>query len=129
MITQVTLDDLISFSALASRSEGQTEERTKSKAEGMDRAERNADPLWKAAALQVVHDICSECPTFTADDVLERLESLEVETHDNRALGAVMRSCARLGLCQLTDRVQPSRIKIRHCRPVAVWRSLIGPLV
>ena len=129
MFAQVTLEEAIAFSESMKLNEGQTQGRTSTKQDGMDRAEQNADPLWKAAALQVVHDICSECPTFTADDVLERLESLEVETHDNRALGAVMRHCAKLGLCQLTDRVQPSRLKIRHCRPVAVWRSLIGPLV
>lgn len=64
---------------------------------------------------------------FTSDDVWARMVDAGgvPPTHDNRALGAVMRWAASDGLIAATDRVRPSSRVRLHGSPRRIWRSLV----
>ena len=82
----------------------------------------HASRSWQEQAALVVVHLCQNRRTFTADDVLEKLEG--IPCHDLRALGAVMRDAAASGYCRTTGQYVKSRLPQRHKRPVAVWESL-----
>ena len=85
---------------------------------------RSADPVFKAAAVRAIRDLCTRQQELTADDVWMALErSGATQTHEPRALGAVMQYAARLGLIAATDRWQESVLPQRHARPVRVWAA------
>ena len=63
--------------------------------EAIQRVDENADEGWKRAAEQTVWEWSQSARPFTTDDVMESLEALGVTTHDNRALGPVMRRMIR----------------------------------
>ena len=83
-------------------------------------------PDWEAIAIDVVRRLCSMQATFTTDDVWRALDaSGSVTTSEPRAMGAVMRSAAAMGLCETTDRTCKS-VRVRcHRRPLMVWRSRV----
>lgn len=91
--------------------------------EAIDRAERNADDDWLTAANATVRRLAFTHDEFTTDDVWAVLDRLPVDTHERRALAAVMRRAARRGLIATTDRYTPSQRTACHGRPVRVWRS------
>lgn len=92
--------------------------------EAVARVERNADDEWLEAALNAVAALGEGCAEFTTDDVWLLLGRWGVpEPHEARAMGAVMRRAARLGLAVKTDRVRNSVRAECHARPVAVWRA------
>ena len=81
-----------------------------------------ADPVFKAAAIKAIRALCKQQNEMTADDVWMALErSGASQTHEPRALGAVMQYAARLGLIRSTGRWQESVLPQRHARPVRVW--------
>ena len=85
---------------------------------------QSADPVFKAAAVRAIRDLCTRQQELTADDVWMALErSGATQTHEPRALGAVMQYAARLGLIVATDRWQESVLPQRHARPVRVWAA------
>lgn len=85
---------------------------------------QSADPVFKAAAVRAIRDLCTRQQELTADDVWMALErSGATQTHEPRALGAVMQYAARLGLIAATDRWQESVLPQRHARPVRVWAA------
>jgi hypothetical protein len=84
----------------------------------------SADPVFKAAAVRVIRDLCAQQQELTADDVWIALERLgATQTHEPRAMGAVMQYAARLGLIEATNRWQESVLPQRHARPVRVWAT------
>jgi hypothetical protein len=89
------------------------------------RADEHADDTWKAAATAAVVLCAATLDDFTADDVWQALDLRWPwsSTHDPRALGAVIRACARSGLIRKTGRVRPSRLVRRHGRDVAIWTT------
>lgn len=91
----------------------------------IDISEKNANKEWLAAAIDQTERICRMYPTFTADDVHARLDTLNVHTKDNSAMGAVMRYAKKQGWCVWTGTYVPSERHERHGSPVKVWRSLI----
>jgi hypothetical protein len=96
------------------------------KADGMERAWENASMNWKAAAAAIVRHLAKTEEEFTTDEVWEHLDELGFTTHENRAMGAVMRSAAMESLILKTDRVVPTTRPSANRRPVAVWRSLLA---
>ena len=85
---------------------------------------QSADPVFKAAAVRAIRDLSTRQQELTADDVWMALErSGATQTHEPRALGAVMQYAARLGLIAATDRWQESVLPQRHARPVRVWAA------
>lgn len=96
------------------------------KKDGMDRAERAADPAWWAATMQALIDVAREKQYFHSDDiVLRRRERGAVSTHEPRAMGPLMRQAHSDMVCSPTDRWTPSAQSANHRRPVRVWRSMI----
>lgn len=63
--------------------------------EAIKRVDENADEGWKRAAERSVWEWSQTGSHFTTDDVMDSLAALGVTTHDNRALGPVMRRMIR----------------------------------
>lgn len=82
----------------------------------------NADPAWKAVALDAVRRCAVRLREFTVDDVWRELNEATATTHDARALGAVMRSAAKAGLVEIGGWRESTRPEA-HSRPVRAWRS------
>jgi hypothetical protein len=93
--------------------------------EAIDRAGEHADQSWVRDASRIVRELCETHSEFTADDLWERLDLLEVSTKEPRALASVLLKASKLGLCRVTDRVQVSRRAICRRRRISIWRSLL----
>ena len=89
--------------------------------EAIGQAEQNADKAWLDTARRVVWQFIKEGQPFTTDLVWERLDALDVHTHEPRALGAVMRSAARAGFLTNTGSYFKSTRPECHSRPVPLW--------
>lgn len=87
--------------------------------------EKNASVEWLRVALLCVIDVARVMPTFTTDDVWERVGLLGVTTHEPRAMGSVMRRAVKDGVCVATPSYERSSRVECHARPVRVWRSLL----
>ena len=102
------------------------------KREGMGRVEDNASEQWKALMYSLIIQVARTHQFFTSDHVFDLFYALgnRPETHDYRALGPVMLSAAKHGVCRKADRAPiNSRRRSLHASPRSVWRSLIytGP--
>lgn len=102
------------------------------KQDGMERAARACDPDWWAWMLERVTEVARAKPFLFTDDIeLLRIQRGGPSTHENRALGPLMRHAQRLGICEPTDQWVPSSQQVNHRRFMRVWYSLIyqGPKV
>jgi len=79
-----------------------------------------ASPDWKTAAIGAVAHLARSQDTFTTDDVWKLAPCT---THEPRAMGAVMRHAAGLGMCVATERYEQSERVACHRRPLRVWQS------
>ena len=109
--------DLFTFAEQQGRIRAVTEE-------AIARAGKHANTGWKAAATQAVLHLASGQAWFTADDVWRILGDSEAQTHERRALGAVMRECQKQGIIRATGRYMKSQRIECHSRPVMVWESV-----
>ena len=95
------------------------------RAEAVTRVSDHADPGWMTHALDAVLDLARTQEKVTSDDVWEVLDDVGTETHDNRAMGAVMTEAGRQEWLHRTDVTVLSRRPINHRRPIRLWTSLI----
>jgi hypothetical protein len=98
---------------------------------------QNADPRWMNAAYAAVTRVAGRQQQFTTDEVWQELHNMSVaswavfgvwskpETHDHRAMGAVMRKAKKIGVCEPSGNYRTSTRDVCHGRPVRVWRSLL----
>lgn len=87
------------------------------------RASRHANVKWKDAAVEAVRSLAAERQSLTSADVLNELSKLNVETHDLRAMGAVMTEARKLGYIENAGFV---RRNDSHNRGTTVrWSSLL----
>lgn len=94
--------------------------------EGMGRANRAANPAWKACMYECIVVVARRKPFFTSDDVeARRVRIGGPTTHENRAFGPLMMQAQREGICLPTDRFENSRRAMEHARPLRVWQSLV----
>ena len=93
--------------------------------EAIQRAGEHAHPEWLAEARDAVYIVALRKPQFTTDDVWDAMAEVKVTTHEPRAIGAVMRSAAKEGICAPTLTYLNSRRRACHLRPLRVWKSLI----
>ena len=94
--------------------------------EALARVERNASDDWKETVLHIIRDLAVAQDELTTDDVWQVLELRGIEaTHEPRALGAVMRHAASLGMIERTDTTRRSVRVARHAGDVRVWRCLL----
>jgi hypothetical protein len=89
------------------------------------RVESHADDEWKKIALTVIRDIAIDQLELTTDDVWLALAERDCATHEPRALGAVMRRAAAVGIIERTDVTRRSVRSTRHRGDVRVWKSLL----
>jgi hypothetical protein len=103
------------------------------KREGMDRAERHADPYWWSCMLESGREVALRMAYFNTDNVVRhcREHHPNATTHEPRAIGPLMRELARLGVCERTADTADSTQAQNHKRPMRTWWSLIyrGPVV
>lgn len=94
--------------------------------EAIKRVDENADEGWKRAAAQAVWDRSRLAVSFTTDDVMEDLDNMGVVTHDNRALGPVMRRMLNKGIIH---EIGMTRSRRRHGAriPVYAGKSVATP--
>lgn len=93
--------------------------------EALGRVESNATDEWKEAALDAVRYVAGKRREFTTDAVWSILERSRIDTHEPRAMGAIMRVAASHGYCESTDRTRQSVRPECHARPIRIWRSLM----
>ena len=89
--------------------------------EAIEQAEAHADKQWLEEARRVVWALIRAGQPFTTDDVWDRLDALDVHTHEPRALGAVLRAASRAGLVVNSGAYVKSRRPECHSRPVPRW--------
>jgi len=103
------------------------------KRDGMDRAERHADEHWWQCMLECGLAVAERKPWFYTDDIVKLCASRHpnATTHEQRAIGPLMRALARAGVCERTGDFVPSTQRQNHSRPMQVWWSLVykGPAV
>lgn len=87
----------------------------------IDRVEEAAHEEWLDAAASAVAALAATGRPFTTDDVWARLEDVDVETHEPRAMGAVVRAATRDGLIARTGEFRESERVAAHRNPKAVW--------
>ena len=90
----------------------------------IEQVECNAQLTWLDAAYAAVRSVSAEHETFTTDDVWKEMPADIREHAEPRAMGAVMRSAAKDGLCAATESWEASSRVACHRRPLRVWRSL-----
>lgn len=88
---------------------------------GITQAEQNADADWLIAARKVVWVLIQQGQPFTTDDVWRRLALQDVQTHEPRALGSVMKAAARAGYIRNSGEYVKSTRPDCHSRPVPKW--------
>jgi len=92
--------------------------------EAINRVEEHADPCWKKKVIDIIQDICTRKQFFSADDIAERMEQEEETTHDNSALGAMIKKVEKMGLC-VPNGYMRSKRKGRHAGVLILWKSNI----
>ena len=95
--------------------------------EAIERVARHADEDWKPVARRAGVYVCGRRVLLTSEDVREAVEEHypQVETHEQKAYGPVMRWLGDNGFAEPTDKFVPYRRPSRHCGNSRVWRSLI----
>lgn len=95
--------------------------------EAIERVDDNADKEFKESADSCLRIWALMNPYLTANDVRDEMRKLYPEacTHDDRAMGPVMKRARARGLIEPTDRVENSGRRRNHHRPLRVWRSLV----
>lgn len=90
---------------------------------GMDTAANAANPKFVVMARWWIEQWSAQRRSFTADDLLVALDSLNVSTRENRALGGVVRRAVNDGLIVATGRYIPSTRPESHARPCREWKG------
>jgi len=88
---------------------------------GLDRANIS----WRELALNLVLKAALTRHEFTTNDFHHDLDKSINKTHDNRALGGVMKTAQRLGWIEPTGKFANSDYKQHHLSLKNVWRSKI----
>lgn len=94
------------------------------KEEAIEAVSRGADQDWWSAATRGVRVLAKRQQYLTSDDVWSWLRPLEVQTHDPRAMGAIMRLASRDRAIQATNDWCTSGRPACHRRPIRIWKSL-----
>ncbi len=85
----------------------------------------NADPDWRQTAEVALRFAAQTKPEVTVDDVWDLIDQFDVETHEHKAIGPVMKNGGRDRIIERTNRTAITRRPTRNRGDVRVWRSLI----
>lgn len=94
-------------------------------ADGMQRADDNAEARWKHIFDACVLAAARKKPEITSDDVLAEIEALPdpPSTHNLAAIGPAMIRAAAMGVLTRTDRVKRSERPMKHGNRQNIWLS------
>lgn len=81
----------------------------------------NAKVEWKRMALTVVAKFCIEKEYFNANEFTDEIKRSPIKTHDNRAIGGIIRLAMKWGWVEKTGIKEYS--KAGHLSQVQVWKS------
>lgn len=90
---------------------------------GIEQGFENAHEEWRAMALDCLHKVCLSYDTFTVNDVRALVERSPLKTHDNRAMGGIIKTGQREGWLAPTGESIPS--VVGHKVHIQIWKSLI----
>lgn len=89
----------------------------------IDAGYENAAHSWRDMALKTIYEYARTHETFTMNDVGAIIRKSPLKTHDNRALGGVIRTAAARGWVVRTGEKTNSRAG--HFVQIEIWRSRI----
>lgn len=78
---------------------------------------------WRAAALEIIYKLCVQKEEFTANEFTEPIKKMLLKTHDNRAIGGLIRVAQKFNWVRKTGRDEIS--KAGHLLKIQVWKSLL----
>jgi len=93
-----------------------------SREEGIKKVEEHADPDWKDIAYEAVLRTSRDLDSFIVDEVWKRMPR-GFSTHENRAMGAVIRRAVSRGVISKTSEYRPSSKTSSHGAMRVVWKS------
>ncbi len=95
--------------------------------EGIDKVERHADLEFLDVMYRAGQHLARKGGVFTSADMRDLVTKHypEVRTHDERAIGAVLRSLRRDGVIEPTGQYVNQKRRRNHCRPLREWHA--GP--
>lgn len=83
----------------------------------------NAHNEWRNYAIGCLKAVCEAEVTFTVEDVRSLVKLGGLKTHDNRAMGGIMKTGLARGWFVPTGMSIPS--KVGHKSPIQIWQSLL----
>lgn len=94
-------------------------------ADGMQRADENANARWKYMWDSCVVAAAKRLPEITSDDVLEEYEKLKYQpgTHNLSAIGPAMKRAWKMGALSPTDRLTRSKRLEKNGNRHVIWTS------
>lgn len=95
---------------------GQTED-------AISRGINSAHEEWREMAIECLRIVASKNPTFTVNQVRELVDMSPLKTHDNRAMGGVIRAGLANKWIEKTGDSIPS--VVGHKVHIQIWRSKI----
>ena len=98
---------------------------TRAKQEAITRADDSAHKEWRDAALEAVFLTAFDHSHFIVDEVWPYIGQ-GYETHELRAMGAVMRKAVKIGWIEPTENFILSSRVTSHRNPRRVWKSRVG---
>lgn len=91
--------------------------------QGITLGTKHAKAEWREMALNCLKYICLTRETFTVNDFRDMVLNNPIKTHDNRAMGGVIKTGQSNGWIKPTGESIPS--KVGHKVPIQIWQSLI----
>ncbi len=91
--------------------------------EAINKSIVGADPEWRNQALKCLEEVAQKTAEFTVDNVRAEVVASGVITHDNRAMGGIIKTGRAMGWIEPTGRTIPSLVG--HKTPMQIWRSKI----
>lgn len=91
--------------------------------EGINNSFINAHDKWRFCALECLKEVALSKERFTVDDVRSLVSMSGLHTHDNRAMGGVIKTGVKNGWIIATGQTVPS--VVGHKIPMQIWKSLI----
>lgn len=90
---------------------------------GIEQSFENAHEEWRAMALEALYKVCKSYETFTVNEVRQVVEASKLKTHDNRAMGGIIKTGQKEGWLAPTGDTIPS--VVGHKTHIQIWKSLI----
>lgn len=91
--------------------------------EAIDTSFEHSNRSWREMALECVKTVCLSKEFFTMNDVRKLVNLSDLKTHDNRAMGGIIKTARKLNWIEPTGQEIVSRVG--HKSPLQVWKSTL----